>query len=96
MQADENDRSRGYREPQGENPSPPPTDRKTSSFAQTIKQQFRELAALLGCKVPTPQPKKRRSREESGRAAFRMAAGKIMRREVGIPAAAYALSLIHI
>lgn len=39
--------------------------------------------------APEPTPPRRRP-EDTGRAAFRMAAGKIVRRAVRLPAAAYA------
>src|SRR5664279_1180109 len=61
------------------------------AFTETLKRQFREMVKAITNKTPAPEPTQpRRRREDTGRAAFRMAAGKIMRRAVRIPAAAYA------
>lgn len=63
-----------------------------NSFAAMLKEQFRKLArSLTTSQAPAPQPTKRRRRtEDTGQAVFRMAAKKIMRRTVRLPAAAYA------
>jgi hypothetical protein len=64
-----------------------------SSFAAMLKEQFRQLARSIIAprEAPAPQPTKRRRRkEDTGHVAFRMAAKKVVRRTVRLPAAAYA------
>jgi len=80
IEAGENDRSPGNREPQGEDQSFPPTDRKATSFAETLRRQFREVVNALTRRAHAPQPIQRRKREEEMRGAFRMAVRKIMGR----------------
>jgi hypothetical protein len=77
---DENDRSRGNREPRGEDQSFPPTDRKAFGFAETLRRQFRQLAQSLTRRESALQPTQRRKREEVTRGAFQMAVRTIMRR----------------
>jgi hypothetical protein len=89
-ETDANDESHGTRELRGDNHQTP-TDRKAPRFAETLRRQFRELVQALTHRSPGPPPVQRRRRtEDTGRAAFRMAAAKIMRREARVPAAAYA------
>jgi hypothetical protein len=47
-------------------------------------------AALTHKADVAPQPTRRRRTEDTGRAAFKLAAGKMMRRAVRIPAEAFA------
>lgn len=62
-----------------------------NSFAAMLKEQFRQLArSLTPHAAPAPQPTKRRRRTEETRGGFNLAARKIMRRTVRLPAAAYA------
>lgn len=94
--AGENDESRGHREPQGENQSPTP-DRKITSFKDAIKQLFRDVKAAVTEKPPEPQQTtRRRSRGETGSAAFKMAASNIMHRAARIPAEAYATATAYL
>src|SRR5713101_8130656 len=61
------------------------------AFRETLRRQFRELGKTITDKAPAPEPKQRRRRtEDTGRAAFQMAARKIMHRTVRLPADAYA------
>ena len=61
------------------------------AFTETLKRQFREMVKAITDKPRPREPTQpRRRTEDTGRAAFRMAARKIMRRAVRIPAAAYA------
>jgi hypothetical protein len=67
-------------------------ERKTRpAFTETLKRQFREMMKAMTDRPPAPEATQpRRRTEDTGRAALRMAAGKIVRRAVRIPAAAYA------
>jgi hypothetical protein len=87
---DENDRSRGNREPRGEDQSFPPIDRKAPGFAETLRRQFRQLAQSLTCREPAPEPTQRRRRTEEITGGFILAARQIMRRSESIPSAAFA------
>jgi hypothetical protein len=61
------------------------------SFAGAIVRLFRQAKkALTGEAPPAPQPKQRRRTEDTGRAAFQMAARRIMRRTIRLRAEAYA------
>jgi hypothetical protein len=51
------------------------------------------VKAITG-NAPAPQPKKRRRTEETGRAAFKMAAKRIMRRAVTVPVIADAVEFL--
>jgi len=54
-------------------------------------QLFRDVNKAITSAAAAPQPKQRpRRTEETGRAAFHMAARKIMRRTARLPAEAYA------
>ena len=67
------------------------------SLAATIRQLFREAKAALTGITPDPQPPaRRRDGEDTGRAAFTMAAGKLLRRAVRIPAEAYATATTYL
>ena len=61
------------------NQSLPPNYRKTTSFGQAIKTLFREAIKALVHRDPVAQPTRRRRTEDTGRAAFTRAAGKIIR-----------------
>ena len=61
------------------------------AFTETLKRQFRELVKAMTHSPPAPEPQPRRRRtDDTGRAAFRTAAGKIVRRAARLPAAAHA------
>jgi hypothetical protein len=76
----ETDRSRGYREPQGDNQSPKQIQKKISAFTRSIKALFREAKQAITSSDPTPQiSHRRRRRGEKGQAGFTLAARKIMR-----------------
>src|ERR1035438_7551924 len=66
------------------------------AFIETLKRQFREMVNALTRHHPAPEPTQRRRMEDTGRAAFRMAAGKIVRRAVRLPAAAYAATVTYL
>jgi hypothetical protein len=89
MEAGENDRSQGNREPHGQNLSLPRTDRKAPGFAEAIRRQFREVVNALTRHVPTPELKQRRKRTEETTGGFILTATQIMRRSVGVPEAAF-------
>lgn len=75
---------------EGVNPRPEPQGATTrTTLAAAMKAQFRQLAKFILRDMPAPAPRRRRT-EDTGRAAFKLAAGKIMRRAVRLPAAAYA------
>jgi hypothetical protein len=63
-----------------------------------IKQLFRDVKTALTGKAPAAQPTQRRRRgEDTGQAAFRMAARKIVRRVVvTLPAEAYARATAYL
>jgi hypothetical protein len=94
-EAGENDKSFGNWEPRGKDPSIPPADRKPGAFTEAIKKLFREVKTALTCKAPAPQPSRRRT-EDTGRAAFQMAARKIMRRAVRFQTQAYAAASAYL
>jgi len=77
-QAGENDESRGYREPRGENQSPAP-DRKARRFTEGIRQLFRDVKAALTHKTPILHPAKRR-RKGDPQGGFRLAVKQVLRR----------------
>jgi len=66
--------------------------RPRPAFTETLKRQFREMVKAMTDRPPAPEPTQPRCRrtEDTGRAAFRTAAGKIVRRAVRLPAAAQA------
>jgi hypothetical protein len=76
----------------GEIPRQEPERAKTqTSFAATLKEQFRRLAQFLTPReAPAPKPLQRRRRTEETGGGFKLAARQIMRRAVRLPAAAYA------
>ena len=86
---------------EGANPRPEPgskTGKEHSAAASprsrhflpgAIKQLFREVKTVLTGKAPAPQPTQRRRRTEETRGGFTLAARKIVRRTVRLPAAAY-------
>ena len=82
------------------NPRPEPQRaRNPASFAAAIKAQFRQLASAImpHTQTPAPAPQRRRSSsEDTGQAAFRMAARKIMRRVGRLPAEAYAAASAYL
>jgi hypothetical protein len=59
-------------------------------------QLFREVKKAITREVPAPQPTPRRRKEDTGRAAFQMAARKITCRAVRIPAEAYAAATAYL
>jgi hypothetical protein len=83
---DENGKSRGYREPRGDDRSPNQY-RKTLRFTAIIREQFRQFASALTRRAPEPEEEKRSG---DARGGFRVAAAEFARRAVLIPEAAYA------
>jgi hypothetical protein len=82
-EAGENDKSRGTREPHGQDQSFPTKDRKASGFTQRLKQQFRDVVKALTRHGPAPQPTKRRRRSSGEtRGGFTLAAAQLVRRVV--------------
>jgi len=86
MRWDENDRSRGNREPRGDNRSPNHY-RKALHFAAILKEQFRQVASALTRHATEPTEERRTGDTRGG---FRAAAAEFARRAVSIPDAAHA------
>lgn len=69
---------------------------RAHGLASAIKQLFREAKrALTGKELSAPTPKQRRRRtDDTGRAAFKMAARNIMRRAVTVPLIGHAAEFL--
>jgi hypothetical protein len=66
------------------------------AFTETLKRQFRELVKAITRKAPAPQPVQRRRRSEDTGRAFRLAAGKTLRRAARLPAEAYVVATAYL